>query len=131
MTATRRCRKFRRCHRWASPGSPRAYDAALAARVRRALASRDDVAEKPMLGGLTFMVAGKMCCGLIKDELVIRLGATTVLAELRSPDVRVCDFTKRPMRGLFVIRAQGCADQRKVNRWVRRALRCVLSPPPR
>ncbi len=35
-----------------------AYDARLAARLRAVLGLRADVGEKPMFGGLTFMVAG-------------------------------------------------------------------------
>lgn len=104
-----------------------AYDATLATKVRRALASCTDVIEKPMFGGLTFMVAGKMCCGLIKDELMIRLAAATRLAELNSPHVRVCDFTRRPMPGFFIVDAQGCADQKGVNKWVGLALRDATS----
>jgi TfoX/Sxy family transcriptional regulator of competence genes len=40
-----------------------AYDEKLAARVRTVLGTRGDVTERTMFGGLTFMVAGHMCCG--------------------------------------------------------------------
>ena len=108
-----------------------AYSKALATRVRRALAARPDVAEKPMFGGLTIMVGGNMCCGVVKEELMIRLAAETVLASLQSPHVRNCDFTKRPMRGIFLVSAEGCANQRRVDRWVDLALKHVLSLPPK
>ena len=105
-----------------------AYDQALAARVRKALGSRSDVVEKPMFGGLTFMVAGKMCCGVTKDELMIRLSPAASLAELDSPHARVCDFTRRPMPGFFIVGSQGCRDKRNVGRCVRIALDYLLSP---
>jgi hypothetical protein len=41
-----------------------AYDEKLAARVRRLLSARNDATERAMFGGLTFMVAGHMCCGV-------------------------------------------------------------------
>jgi len=41
-----------------------AYDEQLAARVRALLADREDVSERKMFGGLTFMVGGHMCCGV-------------------------------------------------------------------
>ena len=107
-----------------------AYSKAIAARVRRSLAARSDVAEKPMFGGLTFMV-GNMCCGVLREELMIRLGAATTLASLGSPHVRECDLTKRPMRGIFLVSAEGGADQRRVNRWVGLALKHALSLPPK
>jgi len=106
-----------------------AYSKTLAARVRRALAARSDVAEKPMFGGLTFMVGGNMSCGLLKEELMIRLGAETTLASLSSLHLRECDFTKRPMLGIFLVSAEGCANQRRVDRWVGFALKHALSLP--
>ena len=50
-----------------------AYDEKLAARVRAIQSDRDDVAERPMFGGLTFMLGGHMCCGVHGDELIVRL----------------------------------------------------------
>ena len=50
-----------------------AYDEKLAARVRALLADRTDVSERRMFGGLTFMVASHMCCGVNGDELIVRL----------------------------------------------------------
>ena len=39
------------------------FDDTLAERVRGVLADRADVEERRMFGGLTFMLAGNMCCG--------------------------------------------------------------------
>jgi hypothetical protein len=50
-----------------------AYEEGLAARVRALLASRADVSERKMFGGLTFMVGGTMCCSVNGDELIVRL----------------------------------------------------------
>jgi hypothetical protein len=108
-----------------------AYDESLARRVRRSLSNRPDVVEKPMFGGLTFMVAGNMCCGVNWKDLMIRLDPGTAVADLGSPEVRVCDFTKRPMRGMFTVSAAGCASQEAVAHWVSVALRHALSLPPK
>lgn len=108
-----------------------AYDEALAARVRRALAGRVDVIEKRMFGGLTFMVAGNMCCGVNRDDLILRLDSETAVEDLDSPHVRPWDFMKRPMRGIFAVGPAGCADQRACNRWVRLALRHAFSLRPK
>ncbi len=108
-----------------------AYDASLAAMVRQSLAGRPDVEEKPMFGGLTFMVAGNMCCGVNRDDLIIRLDAGTAVEDLHSPQVRAWDFMKRPMRGIFAVGAGGCATQKTVDLWVELALRHALSLPPK
>ena len=99
--------------------------------MRQSLAGRRDVEEKPMFGGLTFMVAGNMCCGVHRDDLIIRLDAATKVEDLHSPQIGAWDFMKRPMRGIFAVSAAGSATQKTVNRWVELALRHALSLPPR
>src|SRR5262249_55475952 len=106
------------------------YDQLLAERVRHALERRTDVVEKAMFGGLTFMVAGNMCCGVNRDDLIIRLDARTTTKELNSPHARLWDFMpSRPMPGIFAIRAQGSADQSAVDHWVELALKHATSLP--
>ena len=51
------------------------YDPEAAERVRRLLSGRDDVAEKRMVGGLSFLVNGNMCCGITGTALMVRVGA--------------------------------------------------------
>jgi len=106
------------------------YDQLLAGRVRHALEGRTDVVEKAMFGGLTFMVSGNMCCGVNRDDLIIRLAAQTTTEELNSPHARLWDFMpSRPMPGIFAIRAQGSANQSSVDRWVALALKHATSLP--
>jgi TfoX/Sxy family transcriptional regulator of competence genes len=95
------------------------------------LAGRNDVVEKPMFGGLTFMVAGNMCCGVHRNELILRLDAATEPDNLSSPHVRAWDFMKRPIRGMFSVSAAGCASQETVRHWVESALKHALSLPPK
>src|SRR5260370_20555231 len=106
-----------------------AYDDLLSARVRRALADRSGVVEKPMFGGLTFMVAGNMCCGVNRDDLILRLDGKTVVGDLDSPHVRAWDFMKRPMKGIFAVGPQGCTSLSEVDRWVGIALKHALTLP--
>ena len=106
------------------------YDQVLAGRVRHALEGRTEVVEKAMFGGLTFMVSGNMCCGVNRDDLIIRLDARTTTEELNSPHARLWDFMpSRPMPGIFAIRAEGNADQSAVDRWVALALKHATSLP--
>jgi catechol 2,3-dioxygenase-like lactoylglutathione lyase family enzyme len=80
-----------------------AYDERLAARVRALLASRADVSERKMFGGLTFMVGGNMCCGVNGDELIVRLDPGHEDDALARPHVRPMDFTGRRMRGFITV----------------------------
>jgi hypothetical protein len=50
-----------------------AYDHALADRIRLLLYDMVEAEEKPMMGGLSFIVNHKMCIGILKDELMCRI----------------------------------------------------------
>ena len=53
-----------------------AFDQELAQRVRAVLAAAgQQPAEKKMFGGLSFLVSGNMCCGVLGEDLLIRVGA--------------------------------------------------------
>ena len=51
------------------------FDPEAVARVRRLLPGRDDVVKRKMVGGLSFLVNGNMCCGITGMALMIRVGA--------------------------------------------------------
>ena len=106
-----------------------AYDAQLATRVRALLAERDDVTERKMFGGLAFMVGGTMCCGLLDDELMVRVGPELGARALERPFTRVMDFTGRPMTGMLFVTAEGIAADDALAGWVRMALSYAASLP--
>jgi TfoX/Sxy family transcriptional regulator of competence genes len=107
-----------------------AYDEQLAARVRALLANRTDVSERQMFGGLTFMVGGHMCCGVNRDELIVRLDPDREDEALAKPHARPMDFTGRPMRGFVTVRPQALKGP-GLKRWVREAVARAESMPPK
>jgi hypothetical protein len=107
-----------------------AYDQTLAERIRTLLSDRSDVAERPMFGGLTFMVAGHMCCGVNKDELIVRLGPADADAALSSPHARPMDLTGRPMRGFVAVSPYGLTGH-GLARLVGQAVAHAQALPPR
>ena len=48
-----------------------AYDETLAGRLREALRGAGAVSERKMFGGIAFMLNGNMCCGIMKNELMV------------------------------------------------------------
>ena len=106
-----------------------AYDEHLAARVRALLDDRDDVSERKMFGGLTFLVGGNMCCGVNKDELIVRLDPEREDEALSRPNARAMDFTGRHMPGFITVRSEGLGDD-QLDGWVHEAVaRAALLPP--
>ena len=107
-----------------------AYSERLANRVRGLLSDRDDVDERPMFGGLTFMVGGHMCCGVHGDELILRLRPDDEDAALARPHARPMDFTARPMRGFVTVAPDGLKGQ-ALRRWVGLAVAHAETQPPK
>ena len=95
-----------------------AYDEALADRVRDLLSLRADVGERKMFGGIAFMLAGNMACGVLGDELIVRLGPEEDERALAEPNTRAFDFTGRPMRGFVVVAPGGLAGEEELAGWV-------------
>jgi len=108
-----------------------AYDEGTAERVRGALAERAVTDELHMFGGLAFMLGGHMCCGIIKDELMVRLPAAMTTEILAQPHARQLDFTGRPMTGMFIVGADGFADDDRLAYWVDQAVAYAASLPPK
>src|SRR6516165_10853553 len=52
-----------------------------------------------MFGGLAFMVNGRMCCGVLKTDLVLRLAPEEAAASLRQPHTRPMDLRQRDRHG--------------------------------
>lgn len=107
-----------------------AYDEELADRVRAVLAGEDGLSERKMFGGLAFMLDGNMACGIVKDELMVRLGAEGADMALEKPHVRQMDFTGRPMTGMVYIERQGLADA-ELRGWVEQAANFAHGLPPK
>src|SRR5438552_19054443 len=99
-----------------------AYDEQLAARVRACLEDRPDVVEKKMFGGLCFMVRGSMACGVLKDDLIVKVGKQGHEAALARPHTRVMDFTGRPMIGMVYVAPEGSRGA-QLGKWV--AIACA------
>jgi TfoX/Sxy family transcriptional regulator of competence genes len=108
-----------------------AYDEDLAQRVRTALERVADVREQRMFGGVTFLVGGQMACGVVGDELMLRLGGRGADAALDERHVRPMDFTGKPMRTMVFIQRDGIAARAPRERWIGRAVTYVESLPPR
>src|SRR4051812_38834937 len=99
-----------------------AYDPATAERIRRHLSDRDDVVEKRMVGGLSFMVGGRMCCGVTSSGLMVRLGSDGAARALDEPHVRPLVFGGKTVDAFVVIDPEGYADDAAFATWLGRAL---------
>lgn len=100
-----------------------AFDEQLAERIRRHFAGKKlPVEEKRMMGGLCFMVRGKMCVGVESERLMVRVGAEREAEARARPHSAPMDFTGRPMRGYVFVARAGFTSDADLASWLDLAL---------
>ena len=108
-----------------------AYDDGLAERIRETLTERSDVSEKRMFGGVAFLVGGRMAVGIVRDDLMVRVGPDAYDRVLRQRHARRMDFTGRPMKGFVYVAPAGFESDADLRRWVGLGMSFVASLPAR
>jgi TfoX/Sxy family transcriptional regulator of competence genes len=102
-----------------------------ASRIRSAMQGTPGVSERSMFGGVSFMLEGNMCCGVIEDNLVVRVGPTAYETALQEPHTRPMDFTGRPLTGFVYVERAGYESPSALRGWIERGIEFVRSLPPR
>jgi hypothetical protein len=105
------------------------FDERLAERIRRALRRTADITERKMFGGLAFMCHGKMCCGIVGCDLMVRVPDKDMSSALKLAHVRPMDFTGTPLRGFVYVAPPGVATDRSLRWWVRTCVAFVKAAP--
>ena len=105
------------------------FDPEAAARVRRLLSGRGDVVERKMVGGLSFLVNGNMCCGITGTALMVRVGADSREQALLEPHVQQMVFGDRILSGFICVEPAGYAADDALANWVERGLDFVATLP--
>jgi len=100
-----------------------AFDELLEQRVRLFFeAKRIKHEAKRMMGGLCFMVKGKMCVGVEQNRLMARIGPEAYDDALTRKGCRPMDFTGRPIRGFVFVGLEGLKSDKDLAFWLKLAL---------
>ncbi len=95
-----------------------AYNEQLADNIREAIADLPHVEEKHMFGGVCFMVNGKMCVGVVKDEMMCRIDPDIYANLLEKEACSEMLFTGRPMRGFVYVDESAWTSKRELKYWI-------------
>lgn len=95
-----------------------AYDEGLATRLRSHFKGRTDVTERRMFGGLAFLCNGRMCCGIVGTDLMVRVPKGAYESTLAEPHVRPMDFTGRPMKRFVYVAQTALRTPESLRRWL-------------
>lgn len=108
-----------------------AYNEQLAGRIGDLVGARAGMIPKKMFGGIAYMLNGNMCCGIIGDELMVRVGQHAFDEALAEPHARPMDFTGRPMKGMIYVGPEGTSSDGELLSWVERGIAFAESLPPK
>ncbi|ASY57235.1 TfoX/Sxy family protein [Sinorhizobium sp. CCBAU 05631] len=106
-------------------------DTGLEELVRQELGDRPGLSEKPMFGGLAFLVNGNLVCGARDDGMLVRLGKGSDDWALALPGVAQMVMGERGMHGWVRAGAAAYGDDALRKRLLDAALGYVLSLPPK
>ncbi len=94
------------------------YSEKLAERIRECIADLPNVEEKNMFGGIAYMLNGKMCFGIIGDELMCRIDPAAQPEAITKPGCRPMDFTGKPMKGYIQVADEGIRTKKALMAWI-------------
>lgn len=95
-----------------------AYNEKLSNRIREALVALPKVEEKYMFGGVCYMLNGKMCMGVVKDEMMCRIDPDKYEEALDKKGCREMVFTGKPMKGYVFVAEEGMKSKKEFDYWV-------------
>ena len=102
-----------------------AYNKDAAQRVREVFESHPSCehgsTEQYMFGGLCFLIRGNMCCGIIGEDLVLRLGKDGTVCALEEPNTRPMDFTGKVLSTMVYVELCAVEDS-ELEDWIYRGV---------
>jgi hypothetical protein len=99
--------------------------------IRRVIHDTPGLSERPLFNGVAFILQGNMCCGVIDENLVVRVGPDTYDAALREPHTRPMDLIGRPLPGFVYVERDGFASDATLKEWIERSVSFVRTLPPK
>ena len=94
------------------------YNEKLADRLRKRLTGFTGNEEKKMMGGLVFMVNGKMCVGVFKDELMCRIDPGIYESVLHKKGCRPMEMKGWKMKSFVLIGEPGLSSKKDFEYWI-------------
>lgn len=109
-----------------------AYDTELADRIRELLGPERGVEEKPMFGGLAFLIGGHLAVAASgKGGLMVRVPPEDTEKLLARDHVSPMVMGGRETRGWLRVDTEGVTTKRRLQGWVARGVEYAKSLPPK
>ncbi|WP_421941371.1 TfoX/Sxy family protein [Pedobacter sp.] len=98
------------------------YNEILANRIAERLINLPDVEEKFMFSGLVYMVDGKLCVGVMKDKIMLRIDPNTLNILVDKDGWEQMWSGTRPMKGYILVSEDVLQQNTELDFWISLAL---------
>ena len=97
-----------------------AYNVKLAERIRAEVQGLP-VIEKKMFGGVGYMLNGNMACGILGEDMIVRVGLDEYEGLLKQKHVKLFTMKDRPrpMRGWLMVEPDGYKTAKHLAGWIK------------
>ena len=100
-----------------------AYNEQLGERIKTLLSDKKvKFVEKKMFGGIAFMIDDKMCVGISKNELMLRVLDEEYNKVLLLKHAKPMQFTGRIMKGFVFVEEEGFKTEEQLMHWIQYGL---------
>ena len=109
-----------------------AYNLKLAERILAELNGIPFV-EKKMFGGVGYILNGNMACGILGEDMIVRVSVDEYETLLKRTHVKI--FTMKggpkPMKGWLMVEPEGCKTKKQLCAWIKKGVEFTLTLPPK
>lgn len=109
-----------------------AYNAKLAERIRTEVQGLP-VIEKKMFGGVGYMLNGNMACGILGDDMIVRVGLDEYENLLKRKHTKIFTMkgSPKPMRGWLMVEPDGYKSTKQLSAWIKVGVEFASQLPPK
>lgn len=109
-----------------------AYNLKLAERIRAEVQGLP-VIEKKMFGGVGYMLNGNMACGILGDDMIVRVNTEEYEKLLKRAHVKIFTMKNgpRPMKGWLMVEPDGYKTATQLRSWVKLGTEFAATLPPK
>jgi TfoX/Sxy family transcriptional regulator of competence genes len=104
-------------------------DTELQARIREHLRGTDGIGETRITGGAGFTLHGNLLCGVMGDELLVRIGKADFDRVMSEGTVHPMTMAGKSSRSWLLVPKDVVAEPAELTRWIERAKAFVATLP--
>ncbi len=91
------------------------------------------IVEKKMFGGVGYILNGNMACGILGEDMIVRVSVDEYETLLTRAHVKIFTMKNgpKPMKGWLMVEPEGYKTKKKLSAWVKKGVEFTLTLPPK